>query len=123
MAHLVKNLPAIQETWVQSLGKEDLLENRMATHSSILAWRIPWMEKSSDGSLQIPASKQQGKVRGGQDLVGASIRFWTVLSLLKKNYLFLYLFWDCAGSLLMHICGLSLAAVSRGYPLLRCVGF
>ena len=50
------------------------------------------MEKSSDGSLQIPASKQQGKVRGGQDLVGASIRFWTVLSLFKKNYLFLYLF-------------------------------
>ena len=92
MAQLVKNLPAIQETGVRSLGREDLLENGMATHSSILAWRIPWMEKSSDGSLQIPASKQQGKVRGGQDLVGASIRFWTVLSLLKKNYLFLYLF-------------------------------
>ena len=92
MAQLVKNLPAMQETWVQSLGREDLLENGMATHSSILAWRIPWMEESSNGSLQFPASKQQGKVRGGQDLVGASTRFWTVLSLLKKNYLFLYLF-------------------------------
>ena len=42
MAHLVKNLPVMQETWVQSLGWEDPLENRKATHSSILAWRIPW---------------------------------------------------------------------------------
>ena len=38
---MVKNLPAVQETWVQSLGWEDLLEKGMATHSSILAWRIP----------------------------------------------------------------------------------
>ena len=41
MAQLVKNLPAMQETWVQSLGKEDPLEKGMATPSSILAWRIP----------------------------------------------------------------------------------
>ena len=41
MAQLVKNLPAVRETWVQSLGWEDLLEKGMATHSSILAWRIP----------------------------------------------------------------------------------
>ena len=41
MAQLVKNLPAIWETWVQSLGWEDLLEKGMGTHSSILAWRIP----------------------------------------------------------------------------------
>ena len=40
----VKNLPAIQETKVQSLGKEDPLEKRMKTHSSIFAWRIPWTE-------------------------------------------------------------------------------
>ena len=40
--HTVKNLPAAQETWVQSLGQEDPLEKGMATHSSILAWRIPW---------------------------------------------------------------------------------
>ena len=38
---MVKNLPAMQETWVQSLGREDLLEKGKATHSSILAWRIP----------------------------------------------------------------------------------
>ena len=42
---MVKNLPAIQETWVQSLGQEDPLEKGMVTHSSILAWRIPWIEE------------------------------------------------------------------------------
>ena len=48
-ASLVKNLPAKQETRVQSLGKHDPLEKGMATHSSILAWRIPWTES---GRLQ-----------------------------------------------------------------------
>ena len=42
---MVKNLPAVQETWVQSLGREDPLEKEMASHSSILAWRIPWTEE------------------------------------------------------------------------------
>ena len=42
---MVKNLPAMQETWVQSLGQEDPLEKGMAAHSSILAWRIPWTEE------------------------------------------------------------------------------
>ena len=42
VAQLVKNLPAMQETWVQSLGWEDPLEKGNVTHSSILAWRIPW---------------------------------------------------------------------------------
>ena len=46
----VKNLPAVQETWVQSLGQEDPLEKGMATHSGILAWRIPWTEEP--GGLQ-----------------------------------------------------------------------
>ena len=45
MAQIVKNLPATQETQVQSLGWEDSLEKEMATHSSALAWKIPWMEK------------------------------------------------------------------------------
>ena len=43
---MVKNPPAMQETWVLSLGREDPLEKGMATHSSILAWRIPWTEES-----------------------------------------------------------------------------
>ena len=42
---MVKNLPAIRETWVQYLGQEDPLEEGMTTHSSILAWRIPWTEE------------------------------------------------------------------------------
>ena len=45
VAQLVKNLPAVQETRVQSLGQEDPLEKEMANHSSILAWRIPWTEE------------------------------------------------------------------------------
>ena len=43
VAQMVKRLPTMRETWVQSLGQEDLLEKEMATHSSILAWKIPWM--------------------------------------------------------------------------------
>ena len=42
VAQMVQGLPTMQETWVQSLGREDSLEKEMATHSSILAWRIPW---------------------------------------------------------------------------------
>ena len=47
VAQWVKNLSAIQEIWVRSLGQEDPLEKGMVNHSSILAWRIPWTEKSS----------------------------------------------------------------------------
>ena len=50
VARTVKNLPAVQETWVWSLGWEDPLEKGMATHSSVLAWRIPWTEEP--GGLQ-----------------------------------------------------------------------
>ena len=52
VAQLVKNLPAMQETRVQFLGWEDPLENEIATHSSILAWRIPWIEEP--GRLHSP---------------------------------------------------------------------
>ena len=45
MAQMVKSLPAVRETQVQSLGQEDSLEKAMATYSSILAWKIPWMEE------------------------------------------------------------------------------
>ena len=50
-AQTVKNLPAVQKTWVQSLGQEDPLEKGMATHSSILAWRILWTENPVGLSL------------------------------------------------------------------------
>ena len=52
VAQMIKNLPAVQETWVLSLGWEDPLEKGMATHSSILAWRIPWTEEP--GGLYSP---------------------------------------------------------------------
>ena len=45
VAQEVTHLPTVQETWIQSLGQEDLLEKEMATHSSILAWKIPRMEE------------------------------------------------------------------------------
>ena len=55
---MVKNLPAMKETWVQSLGQEDPLEKGMATHFSILAWRIPWTEEP--GGLQSMGSQRAG---------------------------------------------------------------
>ena len=56
MAQTVKNLPAVRETWVRSLGWEDSVEEGMATHSSDLAWRVPWTEES--GGLQSVGSQR-----------------------------------------------------------------
>ena len=61
VAQTVKCVPTMRETWVESLGGEDLLEKKMATHSSILAWKIPWMEEP--GGLQ-----SMGLQRVGQDI-------------------------------------------------------
>ena len=58
MAQRLKRLPAMWETWVRSLGQEDSLEKEMATHSSILAWRIPWTEEP--GGLQSMGSQRVG---------------------------------------------------------------
>ena len=55
---MVKNLPSMQETWVQSLSQEDPLEQGMATHSSFLAWRILWKEEP--GGLQSMGSQRVG---------------------------------------------------------------
>ena len=57
MAQLVKNPPAMQETWVQSLGWEDPLEKGKATHSSVLAWRLPWTVQSM-GSQRVGHTKR-----------------------------------------------------------------
>ena len=59
VAQMVKHLLAMWETWVQSLGWEDPLEKDMATHSSTLAWRIPWMEEP--GGLQSTGSRRVGR--------------------------------------------------------------
>ena len=58
MAQMVKCLPAMQETWVQFLGREDTLEKEMATHSNTLAWKIPWTEQP--GRLQSMGSQRVG---------------------------------------------------------------
>ena len=58
VAQRVKRLPAMQETWVRSLGWEDPLEKEMATHPSVLAWKIPWTEKP--GGLQSMGSQRVG---------------------------------------------------------------
>ena len=58
VAQTVKHLPTTWETWVQSLGWKDLLEKEMSTHSSILAWKIPWMEEP--GRLQSMGSQRVG---------------------------------------------------------------
>ena len=56
VAQTIKRLPAMQETWVRSLGQEDPLEKEMATHSSVLAWRIPWIVEP--GRLQSMGSQR-----------------------------------------------------------------
>ena len=58
MTQMAKNQPAMQETWVQSLGREDPLEKEMATHASVLTWRIPWTEEP--GKLQSMGSQRVG---------------------------------------------------------------
>ena len=58
---MVKNLPAMQKRWVQSLGQEDPLEKEMATHFSILAWEIPWTEEP-DGPQFVGSQKIQTKL-------------------------------------------------------------
>ena len=58
VAQMVKRLPAVRETWVRSLGWKDPLEKEMATHSSTLAWRIPWTEEP--GRLQSMGSQRLG---------------------------------------------------------------
>ena len=68
---MVKNLPAMQElleTWVQSLGREDPLEKEMTTHSTILAWEIPWTEEP--GRLQSEESRRVGQNRSDSKHAG-----------------------------------------------------
>ena len=64
MIQMVKNLPAMQKTQVQSLGQEDPLEKGMATHSSILTWRIPWMEEPGGLHIIYGVSKSLTRLSG-----------------------------------------------------------
>ena len=71
VAKLVKSLPAMQETWVRFLDWEDPLEKEMATHSSILVWRIPWTEEP--GRLQSMGSQSRTRLRDFTSLQGECI--------------------------------------------------
>ena len=77
MVLVVKNLPTNEETWVQSLGRKDLLEKGMTTHPSILAWRIPWTEEP--GGLESIGLKRVGY--NSSDLV------YTQVSLREAGYI------------------------------------
>ena len=69
MAQMVKHLPTMQETWVQSLGQEDPLEKEMATHSSTLGWKILWMEEGNRLYLgSIPGSGRSSGEGNGNPL-------------------------------------------------------
>ena len=66
---MVMNLPAKQETWVQSLGQKDPLKKEMATHSNILAWRIPWGHKESDMTEQLSLSPFTKSINISKNLI------------------------------------------------------
>ena len=69
VAQMVKNWPAMQETWVWSLGQEDPLEKGMATHSSILTWRIPWTEQMVGYSYGVAKSDMTEWLTHKQDKI------------------------------------------------------
>ena len=81
VAQMVKHLPTVRETWVRSLGQEDPLEKEMATHSSTLAWKIPWTEERS--RLQ-----SMGSQRVGHDWA-TSLHIYIYICLLSHVHLFL----------------------------------
>ena len=110
VAHMVKNLPAMQETWVWSLGQEDPLEKGMATHCSILAWSILWTEKP--GGLQpmgpqkirlnwatVTVIVQRSRIKGGHiiyiDLVPSGNHYSVLCIYMLVFTCFVHLFHFC----------------------------
>ena len=87
VAQMVKNRPAIWETWVRSLGQEDPLEKEMATHSSILAWRISWTERR--GGLQCIESHRVG--HEWRDWAGWTVLFWKFMYRFVCGHMVLFL--------------------------------
>ena len=88
VAQLAKNLPAVQETWIRSLGREYLLAKEMAKHSSILAWKIPWTE--DPGELQSMESQSWTRLNVCVHLVeqGSSKSILNVLSSFSQALVF-----------------------------------
>ena len=88
VAQMVKRLPAMRETWVQSLGQEDPLEKEMATQSSTLAWKIPWMEEL--GRLQSMGSQTAGHDWATSFHVIRIDPLWALLQILLEDTLLLF---------------------------------
>ena len=86
VAQRLKHLPAMKKTWVRSLGQEDPLEKEMATHSSILAWRIPWMEEpvglQSMGSKRVRHDWTTNTFTFTRELIKRFSEFWIYFSVL-----------------------------------------
>ena len=94
VAQMVKDLPAVLGTWVWSLGREDPLEEEMATHSSILAWEIPWTEES--GGLQSMGSPRVGHVWATNASTREGRAHGAMLQPLLGHLLLHLLLWCCA---------------------------
>ena len=91
VAQRLKCLPPVWETWVRSLGREDPLDKKVATHSSILAWRIPWTEEP--GRLQSTGSQRVGQDWATSQLLYQEVcKFYMLLLILKMIWALLYLF-------------------------------
>ena len=86
---MVKNLSAVQETWVRSLGQEDSLQKRMATHCSILAWEIPWTV--GPAGLQSMGSQTVGHI-------------WATNIVFKKKYSFIEIILGMMINGILHFC-------------------
>ena len=80
---MVKHLPAMRKTWVQSLGWEDPLEKEMATHSSILAWKIPWTEEPGR-----PWSCKESDMTQQLHFNFTSLVMMTMLTMMNQGYIF-----------------------------------
>ena len=93
MTQRLKRLPAMQETWVQSLDREDPLEKEMATHPSILAWRIPWMEEPR--GLQSLGSQSQTQLSMRTHMHMRLIHAHHFLFFLKNYFTYKFLYRKC----------------------------
>ena len=106
---MVKNLPAVQETWVQSLGRQDPLENEMTTHSTILAWRIPWADHRVTVSLHKMPMKNPFSDSNFHFLC---LKWWLFTILLFLIFIWFWLCW-----VFLAVSGFPLATRSEGYSL------
>ena len=86
VAQMVKNLPAVWETWVQSLGQEDSQEKGTATHSGILAWRIPWTEEAGElQSMGLQTVRLDGVTNIHTHTHTGNLTYWWKLMWTKKK--------------------------------------